>query len=105
SMLYTVLIDIYPPSLHDALPIWTFDVRRLYPDREALRLCAFIQSNLEWHTAQRARIPRKPAKRPLAWASIIQPRRNHYFMRPARSEEHTSELQSRENLVCRLLLE
>src|SRR5690606_41014045 len=24
---------------------------------------------------------------------------------PARSEEHTSELQSRENLVCRLLLE
>src|SRR5215475_15205782 len=25
--------------------------------------------------------------------------------RPARSEEHTSELQSRENLVCRLLLE
>src|SRR5690606_41058271 len=29
-------------------------------------------------------------------------RRNHP---PARSEEHTSELQSRENLVCRLLLE
>src|SRR5690606_41454461 len=26
-------------------------------------------------------------------------------MRPRRSEEHTSELQSRENLVCRLLLE
>src|SRR5207302_7593234 len=25
--------------------------------------------------------------------------------RPQRSEEHTSELQSRENLVCRLLLE
>src|SRR5690606_40288725 len=25
--------------------------------------------------------------------------------RPCRSEEHTSELQSRENLVCRLLLE
>src|SRR5690606_39850360 len=27
----------------------------------------------------------------------------HYYM--GRSEEHTSELQSRENLVCRLLLE
>src|SRR5690606_42112900 len=27
------------------------------------------------------------------------------FDHPARSEEHTSELQSRENLVCRLLLE
>src|SRR5690606_40706445 len=31
--------------------------------------------------------------------SFLQP--NH----PSRSEEHTSELQSRENLVCRLLLE
>src|SRR5690606_36425778 len=35
----------------------------------------------------------------------------HHFLRPeakfesVRSEEHTSELQSRENLVCRLLLE
>src|SRR5690606_42053534 len=28
-----------------------------------------------------------------------------FFMCFARSEEHTSELQSRENLVCRLLLE
>src|SRR5690606_41074317 len=28
-----------------------------------------------------------------------------YGRTPARSEEHTSELQSRENLVCRLLLE
>src|SRR5690606_41066266 len=25
---------------------------------------------------------------------------NHYGLNPARSEEHTSELQSRENLVC-----
>src|SRR5690606_41741295 len=31
-----------------------------------------------------------------AWAAGVQ---------PLRSEEHTSELQSRENLVCRLLLE
>src|SRR5690606_39836906 len=28
-----------------------------------------------------------------------------YWFRELRSEEHTSELQSRENLVCRLLLE
>src|SRR5712664_4675289 len=28
-----------------------------------------------------------------------------FFTRPARSEEHTSELQSRSDLVCRLLLE
>src|SRR5690606_41947676 len=31
--------------------------------------------------------------------------RNHFPLQPDRSEEHTSELQSRENLVCRLLLE
>src|SRR5690606_41959424 len=28
-----------------------------------------------------------------------------FYSTPSRSEEHTSELQSRENLVCRLLLE
>src|SRR5690606_41244620 len=32
-------------------------------------------------------------------------RRGHPPAPPKRSEEHTSELQSRENLVCRLLLE
>src|SRR5690606_40300903 len=32
-------------------------------------------------------------------------RRNHTKRYRVRSEEHTSELQSRENLVCRLLLE
>src|SRR5256886_11190363 len=32
-------------------------------------------------------------------------RRQHYLRRRIRSEEHTSELQSQSNLVCRLLLE
>src|SRR2546421_6026186 len=32
-------------------------------------------------------------------------RQGHLPRRPARSEEHTSELQSRSDLVCRLLLE
>src|SRR2546430_12687353 len=31
--------------------------------------------------------------------------RDHFDGRPDRSEEHTSELQSQSNLVCRLLLE
>src|SRR5438034_5372021 len=30
---------------------------------------------------------------------------NNGFLRPSRSEEHTSELQSHSDLVCRLLLE
>src|SRR5690606_40562108 len=41
---------------------------------------------------------------PLFWLSISQ-RALSFGAVPIRSEEHTSELQSRENLVCRLLLE
>src|SRR2546430_8417052 len=38
--------------------------------------------------------------------AVRDPRRAKYVERPAaRSEEHTSELQSQSNLVCRLLLE
>src|SRR5690606_41919153 len=40
---------------------------------------------------------------PTAWAGQTSWQRPHSVH--ARSEEHTSELQSRENLVCRLLLE
>src|SRR5205085_9456870 len=35
-----------------------------------------------------------------AWAAAVT-----FFLRSSRSEEHTSELQSQSNLVCRLLLE
>src|SRR5690606_40800723 len=38
-------------------------------------------------------------------ADLILEKGSHHFVKSVRSEEHTSELQSRENLVCRLLLE
>src|SRR5690625_5500004 len=38
-------------------------------------------------------------------SSIAQLRPEHYVVVEGRSEEHTSELQSRGHLVCRLLLE
>src|SRR2546422_1141854 len=38
-------------------------------------------------------------------AEIAQPECSGHFFFPIRSEEHTSELQSRLHLVCRLLLE
>src|SRR5690606_39458715 len=38
-------------------------------------------------------------------AILLSEQNLHFARRVARSEEHTSELQSRENLVCRLLLE
>src|SRR5436309_11850962 len=68
--------EIYPLSLHDALPI----LRRA----EAKAAPRKTERRVDWHT---------------------------YFMNIARrsvlrrSEEHTSELQSREKLVCRLPLE
>src|SRR2546430_6818109 len=37
--------------------------------------------------------------------SAVDPRRRDHLLRRERSEEHTSELQSQSNLVCRLLLE
>src|SRR5438270_2962574 len=87
--LYTSLGDtaLYTLSLHDALPI--FAVRH-----GRVRLAGF------------ARAARAPVLRDqqvalghcLCQFLIAQHRRS-------RSEEHTSELQSQSNLVCRLLLE
>src|SRR5690606_40021697 len=88
----------YTLSLHDALPIserqgrrrLTLDLPALFP---ATRLDA----------GERQRIVRTLAEEegtlPFAARLGLQRRAG------CRSEEHTSELQSRENLVCRLLLE
>src|SRR5687768_18260411 len=69
--------EIYTLSLHDALPIWR---RRRRPARRRIR------SGSEGGEAPRGDRSRE-----------LRPR--------VRSEEHTSELQSRLHLVCRLLLE
>src|SRR5690606_39603234 len=54
--------------------------------------------------------PWTPHRRYRYWSSTAPPPAHrhpppHRRQWPSRSEEHTSELQSRENLVCRLLLE
>src|SRR3712207_8641618 len=74
----TATTEIYTLSLHDALPISPSGWRG--PCRTGRARC------------RAAPRPSRPAGR--------RTRR-----RPARSEEHTSELQSRQYLVCRLLLE
>src|SRR5207249_12277715 len=87
---------LYPLSLHDALPI-----------------CSPPAWPPSWWQSRRGRRPalRPPSSRhsyrlPL-WRRA--PRRSSYTAyrggRSSRSEEHTSELQSRFDLVCRLLLE
>src|SRR5207302_11378984 len=88
-------------SLHDALPI---SLRRATRDVEPHGSCA--RSACERRSARRT-------ARALAQPSVRRDRHrrnSHAGSRAARghavrSEEHTSELQSRENLVCRLLLE
>src|SRR5690606_42078237 len=88
----TPTTDIYTLSLHDALPISRPD-RQPRPRRSAQRL------------------PVRRAARGQGGAGAA--RAVHadavhgggVGCAHARSEEHTSELQSRENLVCRLLLE
>src|SRR5690606_41775077 len=66
-------------------------------------------SDLAWHLAglglrRRHQPPHRPAHRQGHGAHLAAPP-GHRHPAPDRSEEHTSELQSRENLVCRLLLE
>src|SRR3712207_7622101 len=79
----TATTEIYTLSLHDALPIC--DVV-CYSVRPAVAM------------AGRVRLTRA--------SGILQgrARRSRHGL-PRRSEEHTSELQSRQYLVCRLLLE
>src|SRR5256885_16932795 len=82
----TATTEIYTLSLHDALPIWAASSReRWAPSRE--EACRTSSPRIGWTTRARPIAGRSP------------------FCRPSRSEEHTSELQSPCNLVCRLLLE
>src|SRR3712207_9146901 len=88
----TATTEIYTLSLHDALPI-----------------CQ--QSNGSWSgpSGERAVFITAHAVRALAPYRALYPELGEVLTRAQnfllRSEEHTSELQSRQYLVCRLLLE
>src|SRR5690606_40911011 len=84
---------IYPLSLHDALPIFVQRRRR-----RALR-GERLQDGLGDLQGRDA-----PGLGRRDLSGVVDVPRGR-AVRRARSEEHTSELQSRENLVCRLLLE
>src|SRR2546427_2319871 len=79
----TATTEIYTLSLHDALPI--FDERRLNPRQHRVHRA---EVDVTHHAAGVGTIHQEVNK-----AVVL------------RSEEHTSELQSQSNLVCRLLLE
>src|SRR3712207_9255122 len=89
----TATTEIYTLSLHDALPICV-TVRpfsSVEPSGGLVRIAR--PSGTVSELSRRSSIS-KPARRRRARAE-----------RRVRSEEHTSELQSRQYLVCRLLLE
>src|SRR2546421_5970913 len=95
----TATTEIYPLSLHDALPI----SRRRRGDSRPHPLL------LQVHRGQRGvRGPHGPPLRqgvePQRAPALRRVGRDQPVQLP-RSEEHTSELQSRSDLVCRLLLE
>src|SRR2546430_12367534 len=76
----TATTEIYTLSLHDALPICHF------------ASCTNILLS-PWRCCRWLLLPMRPRNPP------------YPIPTPRRSEEHTSELQSQSNLVCRLLLE
>src|SRR5690606_39392641 len=92
----TVTTASYTLSLHDALPIYRADALA-HPAPHAASLAA-VRRRREHGRRAPARAHREGARGGRAV------REAHRRPR-SRSEEHTSELQSRENLVCRLLLE
>src|SRR3712207_7428067 len=89
----TATTEIYTLSLHDALPI--LDGRLgaiLHPE---------LAEDLRQLVLDRALRHPERARHLL----VALPRHQQPHQRQLRSEEHTSELQSRQYLVCRLLLE
>src|SRR5207248_11628538 len=89
---------LYPLSLHDALPIFTVPFRKLVEPWQIVAARYWVR---DWRHSRcclpRCR-PRPSRSSSCGWAaSRVRP--------PTRSEEHTSELQSPYDLVCRLLLE
>src|SRR5207302_10597790 len=102
SLIKTATTELSPLSLHAALPICGRRQRAL--------LALFVLHHNQPVTVDRLadelwgeRLPATATKTVQVYVSRL--RSELGDERIQRSEEHTSELQSRENLVCRLLLE
>src|SRR5690606_39544620 len=96
-----------PETIHWLCPV--LDTARLPVPLPSLPVKRPLLTSGSWNPSNNCRQLRSPGERngPIRTPLLFQvPRqKRHSGMCPRRSEEHTSELQSRENLVCRLLLE
>src|SRR3712207_9078069 len=88
----TATTEIYTLSLHDALPIC----------QRRLDLLQHDQVLLDGHARQHGDVLRVRAAVEALQVALLDQQQRLVLLR---SEEHTSELQSRQYLVCRLLLE
>src|SRR5699024_11820008 len=95
------LAPIYPLSLHDALPI--YHSAAICP--EHFRGGSLYCKRLAPRGAVLPAIPFPEGRRPARCRPQLRTRTVRRQIHQKRSEEHTSELQSRFDLVCRLLLE
>src|SRR5207244_12057366 len=91
----TVPTSISTLSLHDALPIWDAPVGSVASDIHPGVLQRRCELNIE---QSRVRIANVKVVYSLPKSRLI-------AISKTRSEEHTSELQSPDHIVCRLLLE
>src|SRR3712207_7184545 len=82
----TATTEIYTLSLHDALPILSLT---------KTHIGSFTHGQLGFYQLTAGNAGPSPTSGTVRITDTL----------PARSEEHTSELQSRQYLVCRLLLE
>src|SRR5690606_41912952 len=99
-------VSAIPPthtlSLHDALPISEATPQEKRTSANDLQEQEIIRLLLHYGAMPASWL--KEDNYPVALL-ILSSLQDVEFTNPVRSEEHTSELQSRENLVCRLLLE
>src|SRR2546430_12461715 len=89
----TATTEIYTLSLHDALPIWIHPFSGEVKDGEVWGRGAVDMKDMDAMILAVIRQRLREGRRPPRDVVLT------------RSEEHTSELQSQSNLVCRLLLE
>src|SRR3712207_7911951 len=109
----TATTEIYPLPLHDALPIYLYGMREPNPlyallGAEAREIPAYgsgvdLPKPLDGLLRQTEGFLERGF--PGVKVKIGRPDPHDDEQRVGRSEEHTSELQSRQYLVCRLLLE
>src|SRR5690606_40232774 len=102
---YAASTEPYSLSLHDALPISSVTVARRSRSARIWACIADTTSgggSMRWISTRTTRTPHVSVASSSTLRSWVLIRSR--LVNAARSEEHTSELQSREKLVCRLLL-